>query len=379
MYRKTGEEDEIDVYEGNDENAFDHITGEIDYDRLLEGLHEEGCSESAESCGCLDPTAWLCSACEHTLDCDSVACVDEIHKFSLEYGNPKECLCASTPKQLHKCEFCGHKKSCEDEVVSNCSAVHDSSHAKYAIAAGAAASATTLGCNCGQCGHEAGFDPEPKCVSQELLSETLKNEATFKRKELEPDDFVLSNAGKAWSLREDQKLIKGYSVHQSLDSLAKNHSRSTAAIWMRLVLLSFQAEAKISDELKQRAFEISDWGEDACSVVTASLSVGISVPKLADVLDKDVVDVARKVVELGLANPKVLPKYREVNPNRRWTSAELAQLREDFRHQLPIDLMAENAERSKISVLSMLYALGEISDDEVNEMLSRAAPTAYGT
>ncbi len=41
--------------------------------------------------------------------------------------------------------------------------------------------------------------------------------------------------------------------------------------------------------------------------------------------------------------------------------------------------MAENAERSKISVLSMLYALGEISDDEVNEMLSRAAPTAYGT
>jgi hypothetical protein len=187
-----------------------------------------------------------------------------------------------------------------------------------------------------------------------------------------------SNAGRTWTVIEDQSLIEEYVSGISLTSLASQHGRSITAIWMRLVMLSFQSEPNVAESLKRKKYELTDWTEDSKAVLRASIESGLQVATVAKVLGRSEVDIAKQIVEHGLATPKVLPKYREIRLNRRWTSAELTQLREDFRNELPIDLMAENAQRSKIAVLAMLYALEEISDDEVNRMLSEAASTAYG-
>lgn len=318
----------IDPYESTE------IQGDFSF--LNSGEWEQETDFQEVDCECLLGNSILCTECFHDLRCADSDCSADRHLKSLKFGLPNECDCFND-SSADPCTRCGHHPTCPIPTASCTKSSHSES--------------TTLS-----------------------ESDSLKRVV----EKLTDNEAPTSNAGKYWTAEEDERLIRAYSASRSFGEIAIEHGRTERSIWMRLVHLSFQSEPDVSIVVKSKKFELSTWQAGQIEVLTSSYTAGVSPATLAEVLNLNIVDVARKIVELGMANPKILPAYRQVKNFRRWTTVELTQLREDFRNKLPIDLMAENAGRSKFSVLSTLYSIGEIGDKEVNELIQDASSAAYG-
>lgn len=376
MYRKTGEEDEYDSYEGNDEDALDHISGEIDFDRFLENSQDLRDLDDPKNCECWEESSDTCFACEHAIECGRNNCTDAEHVLTLKFGSPSSCPCNHFANAV-QCGGCGHNEVCYQELLIDCEAGRHSEWVAYMNLDFCECEEEQSKDRCAECSHAAHCENTSFCGSKEFHQLISAIDEVEDEMPAAPGGD-LPNAGKHWAISEDEQLIREYSASMAISEIAQDHGRSERSIWMRLVHLSFQNDANVADTLKIRKFELIEWQDGQIIVLRTSYLAGVSPATLAQVLERNVVDVAKKIVELGLANPKVLPNYRQVKNFRRWTSAELTQLREDFRNKLPIDLMAENAGRSKYAVLSTLYSLGEISDNEVNGLIQDASSTAYG-
>ncbi|MFM2031001.1 MAG: hypothetical protein RI927_621 [Actinomycetota bacterium] len=375
MYRQTGDEDGFDPYEGNDEDALDYISGEIDFDRYVESMQDMHDSDDPRNCACWDESNDLCSTCEHDIECDRPNCGDEGHVLSVKFGNPTSCSCANF-SDVVRCNGCGHKESCYEERLFDCEAGRHSAWVAYMDLDFCECDQENAENGCAECAHEADCENTSFCSCVEF-HQLAKSFGVTSESAISSVGLV-SNAGKYWTAEEDERLIGAYSASRTFSEIAIEHGRTEKSIWMRLVHLSFQNEPEVAIMFKSKKFELSEWQASQIEVLATSYTAGVSPATLSEVLDLNIVDIARKIVELGLANPKVLPKYRQVKNFRRWTSAELTQLREDFRNKLTIDLMAENAGRSKFAVLSTLYSIGEITDNEVNDLIHDASSKAYG-
>lgn len=317
-------------------DPYESTENQGDFSFLNSGEWEQDTDFQEIDCECLFGNSILCAECFHDLRCADSDCNADRHLKSLKFGLPNDCDCFND-SSADPCARCGHHPNCHIPTACCTKSSHSES--------------TTVSSS------------ETASSIQENLVET---------------EAQTSNAGRYWTAEEDERLIVAYSASRTFGEIAIEHGRTEKSIWMRLVHLSFQHEPDVAIMFKSKKFELSEWQAGQIEVLATSYTAGVSPATLAEVLDLNIVDIARKIVELGLANPKVLPKYRQVKNFRRWTSAELTQLREDFRNKLTIDLMAENAGRSKFAVLSTLYSIGEITDNEVNDLIHDVSSKAYG-
>lgn len=331
--------------------------------------------DDPRNCACWEDSNNLCPKCEHDIECERPNCGDEAHVLSVKFGNPRWCACANF-SDVVRCVGCGHKESCYVERFYDCEAGRHSAWVAYMDLGFCECDQENTENGCAECTHESDCENTSFCSSVEFHQSVKSFDTTSES--VISSVGSMSNAGKYWAEEEDERLIRAYSASRTFSEIAIEHGRTERSIWMRLVHLSFQDVPDVAIEVKSKKFEFSVWHTGPIEVLTTSYTAGVSLATLAEVLELNIVDVAKKIVELGLAKPKTLPAYRQVKNFKRWTLVELTQLREDFRNKLPIDLMAENAGRSKFAVLSTLYSIGEITDKEVNELIQDASSAAYG-
>lgn len=392
MYRETGEG--FDEYQGNDPDALDNYVGEIDFDRIADGIGEyEDVRESELEvyCECLEDSVGVekCQSCSHTIDCHLAACVASRHLLALRLGPSQYCICHAEVNQA-RCKGCGHKRNCPrvgllsckkkkhrrtffEANPSLCSCQGDTSLTMCTTCKHRQSCALSAGCS-NQIMHTVAYNPD-------LNSRILDNENRGDHPQVEgvmnKHEKSFRNSGRRWSREEDELLIERFQSELRYEDIATLHQRTANAIKLRIILLAFPQMKEAIASAKSPNAESRVWSTDEVAILMAAFTSGLSIDALAAGLNRQPLDVMHECVVQGLASPKPLVEYREPQPPRGWTKAELLRLREDFRRKLPIDLMAMNVGKSPAAILAMLYKMGEIQDSEVNSMLFDASQIAY--
>ncbi len=392
MYRETGEE--FDAYLGNDPDALDHYAGEIDFDRIADGIGEyedETESELEVYCECLEDSVGVekCKSCSHTIDCHLAACNASRHLLALRLGPSQYCVCHAEVNQA-RCKGCGHKRNCPRVDLLSCK---KKKHQRILFESNpslCSCQGDTSLAMCATCRHRQSCVLSAGCSNQimhtvthipDLISRALDNEYRGDQPQVEGvmnnHEKPFRNSGKRWSKEEDELLIERFQSELRYEDIATLHERTPNAIKLRLIFLAFPQMKEAIASAKSPNAESQGWSTDEVAILSAAFTSGLSIDALAAGLNRQPLDVMHECVVQGLASPKPLIEYREPPPPRGWTKAELLRLREDFRRKLPIDLMASNVGKSPAAILAMLYKMGEIQDSEVNSMLFDASQIAY--
>lgn len=322
----TDGEDEPDGWEGDDLGTLDLYGGELDWDRIADGLNDELEEEDPETCGCLD--------FEH----------------------------------VSECECCGHSDKCQVPQVRGCIG---EDHSSFIIAQGSMRieGASEVESESGELEDELQvIDPSPKPFDS-LPTRDVENSGPRRH-------------GAYWTKEEDEELLALFKSGLVMSAIADEHGRSEGAIQKRLLTIFFDLNGvKIlgGQTSPEKAYE--RWTEEHDSDLESLKTRGATLMEMAEELDRSQRAVALRLVELRLVEPGKLENQHYFDPNNRnvldptrmrWTTAEYVELREAFYQGEPLASLAAITRRTEASCLMALVSRGEIKIDDLDKALQSA-------
>lgn len=372
-----------EVWLDHSEKRLEKVSEYLDHDDDGSGVYEDDDEQDLNllhkkrmiSCECFTWKQSICPECQHDFSCEQVVfldddpddpdCEDQEHILKFQ---TKDCECLDS--EFAHCPRCSHIFTCLEADCENLE--HETelkkqrfNNIEYCYCFGALNACVT-------CGHIGKCDTGDLCPDSRLFHENFKGQETESSK-------VPVFAMKRWTREQDELLIELYKTQTGFDEIANQLGRTQNSIIARLVKLSFNCP---SEQIKRFLARLNSgylkWPNHEIDALAILFAANQELDVIEKQLNRDSVSLAFQLVILRLASPATLPEYGLPKKIQQWTAAELTQLRVDFRNKVPIAFMAENAGRTKYSVLNVLYSLGEITDSDVDAMLQDASTTAYG-
>jgi hypothetical protein len=194
-----------------------------------------------------------------------------------------------------------------------------------------------------------------------------------------------SKRGSYWTREEDESLAAQYLGGASDAEISHLIGRSVRAIQSRLLKICFEANGiDIGHNLNHPREAMARWAEAEDHLLEGLASTKVELSTIAETLERSELAVAFRLVAKRIAKPGNLDllfyhEKRAVQPLQEhadWTVAQYLELREGFRLGQDIQNLAAKSGNSEMSCFAVLYAMGEITNNELDIALKSAGGNA---
>lgn len=355
-------------------------------------IDENHLERLAKTCDCQSgDKVGECSDCYHDLGCNLSDCDNEDHNRVLSYGNPKLCVCLPG-LQDPKCSNCGHSIVCLEDECAECYEP-DHSHFftffKHPEVCECAEFEDPIPCD--SCHHDLNCPENDAYCRNHLKTEPASETQDFaeasgtqvrEASEVEAAPSGSSKRGSYWTREEDESLAVQYLGGASDAEISHLLGRSARAIQSRLLKICFEANGiDIKQNLNHPREAMARWAETEDHLLEGLASTKVELATIAKTLERSELAVAFRLVAKRIAKPGNLDllfyhEKRAVQPLQEqddWTVAQYLELREGFRLGQGIQNLAAKCGKSEMSCFAVLYAMGELTNNDLDIALKSAA------
>lgn len=318
--------DDQDVYEG-----YSQYLSSSHPDKELDGEDSEFLT-SIQDCKCYDEAHSRCLECKHSLGCQDITCDAEEHERSLKFAFARDCPCFEDSSS-DPCESCGHKRSCKVGKFIGC------------------------------LGH----------AQVEFLGQASEEAQSQKR-------------GARWHRADDEALIEEYRNGTTFIEIARLSQRTVGGIKARLIKLAFELKGvDLGGGGLIAASAGENWNHDEDELVEKLFERRVEVTTIAEVLNRSKMSIAYRLLELRRAIPGDLDLVNY--PGRpqgglvlaeqlKWTQVDFFNLRQAYNQGLSIHELAKQFGQTELSCFAILYARGELDNEDLDAALISALSKA---